>query len=369
MRILITGGAGFIGSFLSDKLLTLGYRVRIFDNLEPQIHRGSTPEYLNPGVEFIRGDVRDYALLANALEDVDIIFHLASRVGVGQSNYQMKAYTDANIGCMANLLDIVINRKLPVQKIIMTASMTAYGEGNYICALCCIIKPPIRTKQQFIKNQWDPVCPSCAGTIAAAQTSEEASLDAGSIYALTKHTQEEMLMLVGKMYRIPVISLRCFNVYGPRQSLSNPYTGVAAIFISRLKNNKRPVVYEDGEQTRDFVSVHDVVDALVAAMIKDSANYKACNIGSGKPTKIRDIATILAKILNKDIEAKITGEYRSNDIRHCFADIRRAHRLLGWKPRISLKTGLAELIKWSQDQRADDDFEQSEKELRDKNLL
>lgn len=368
-KILVTGGAGFIGSYLVDQLISAGHQVRVFDNLEKQVHHGKIPKYLNPNAQFTKGDVRDCNALKKSLTGVETVFHLASRVGVGQSNYEVKDYTDVNIGGTANLLDMVLKDKLPIRKIIMIASMTSYGEGNYRCRRCGIVKPGLRDPSQMKKKKWELVCPRCQSIIEPIATVEEAAVNNNSFYAVSKNVQETMLLLAGRLYRIPVTSLRCFNVYGPRQSLSNPYTGVTAIFISRLKNNKSPVLYEDGKQTRDFVSVHDVVGALIAAMEKDAANYQAINIGSGKPTTVKEIAILLAKLLEKKINPDVSEEYRINDIRHCFADISKARKLLSWEPRISLKKGLLELVQWSLGQRADDSFELAEKELRRQSLL
>lgn len=368
-KILVTGGAGFIGSFLTDKLVELGYAVRILDNLDEQVHHGNKPAYLNPDVEFIHADVRDQKAMVRALAGVDAVFHLASKVGVAQSNYEIREYTDVNVNGTANLIDIIVDGKIPIRKIIMTASMTSYGEGLYNCGKCGKFKPPLREKTQMIKNDWELHCPNCGLTVNPIATQEDTKLANNSMYSLTKNVQEQMLMLMGKMYGIPAVSLRCFNVYGPRQSLSNPYTGVAAIFISRLKNNQPPVVYEDGRQTRDFVSVHDVVDALIRAMISDKADYESVNIGSGKPTSILELAEILAGLLRKKIKPFVRNEYRVNDIRHCFADIAKARTLLGWSPHVVLKEGLAELIRWSEGQHARDSYEQAEKELRERKLL
>lgn len=368
-RILISGGAGFIGSFLTDKLVELGQEVVIFDNLEEQVHRGKKPSYLNPKAEFIKGDVRDYQLFGRALKDVGIVYHLAARVGVGQSNYEIKNYTDVNIGGTANLLDIVVNQKLPIKKIILAASMSSYGEGMYRCECCAVVQPPLRRESKAVRRDWEVSCPNCGRRLVPVPTTEEAKLTNNSIYSLTKTVQEQMLMHVGKIYRIPAVSLRFFNVYGPRQSLANPYTGVAAIFVSRLKHNQPPVVYEDGRQTRDFVSVHDVVNALVAAAKTSTADFESLNIGSGKATTIQNIAQILAKLLGKNIPPKISQKFRKNDVRHCYADVTKAKKLLRWTPQVSLDQGFKELIAWSSTEVAEDLFERAENELKAKALL
>lgn len=368
-NILVTGGAGFIGSFLVDALIEQGYTVRVFDNLEEQVHQGKIPEYLNKKAEFIKGDIRDYSTLQKALHGIDVVFHLAARVGVGQANYQIKEYTDVNVGGMANLLDILVNSKTKIKKILMTASMTSYGEGEYNCKTHGNVKPSVRSEEQFAKQDWDLHCPVCKKTVTPIPTRETASVDNKSIYALTKNVQEEMMHFVGKTYGIPTVSLRCFNVYGPRQSLSNPYTGVTAIFISRLKHKQRPVVYEDGLQTRDFVSVHDVVDALIKSMKSDKMNYQKINLGSGTPWSIKKIAELLATLLHVSIKPEITGSFRKGDIRHCYADVSFAKDVLEWYPRVSFKDGLEELILWSEKTQSEDLFAKAEQELKEKKLI
>ena len=371
MKILITGGAGFIGSFLVDKLIEQDHQVRILDNLEPQVHSsGQPPEYLNSRAEFIKSDVRDYEALKSALQGIEVVFHEAAAVGVGQSNYEVKRYIDVNVGGTANLLDLVVNDKsLQVKKILTTSSMTAYAEGLYTCPQCGPVKGELRSLTQLQHQDWSMYCPNCHSLIKPIPTPETAPQPCNSIYALSKKTQEDMLMLIGKMYQIPTVALRCFNVYGPRQSISNPYTGVTAIFISRLKNSQPPIIYEDGLQTRDFISVHDVVDALILAMNSNQADYQVINLGSGQPTTIKDIAVKLAHLMGKDIAPKITGEFRINDIRHCYADTTLAQKILGWQSKISFDQGIQELIDWSLTQESTDDFAKAEAELRRKGLL
>ncbi|TSC88501.1 MAG: NAD-dependent epimerase/dehydratase [Microgenomates group bacterium Gr01-1014_5] len=368
-NILVTGGAGFIGSFLVDELIKKGYSVRIFDNLEEQVHQGKTPSYLNPKAEFIKGDVRNYEELSNALEGIDAVFHLASSVGVAQSNYEIKTYSDVNVGGTANLLDILIKKEHPVKKIITNSSMTGYGEGNYKCEEHGIVRPPIRDENQLTQKDWELKCPKCGVEVKAKATNEEASEYPNSVYAITKKAQQDMLLLYGKTYNIPTIALRCFNVYGPRQSLSNPYTGVTAIFISRIKNNQPAVVYEDGMQTRDFVSVHDVVRAQILCLESDSVKNEVFNIGSGIPIPIKEIAETLDKHIGNKGLVEVGGSFRKGDIRNCFADISKAQKVLGWEPEVSLAEGFKELIEWSEGEKAEDKFSQAEKELKKKGIL
>lgn len=368
-NILVTGGAGFIGSFLVDALIDKGYKVTIFDNLEKQVHQGKKPSYLNKKAKFIKGDVRDYDTFKKAVKNMGAIFHLAAAVGVGQSNYEIKKFSDVNVGGMANLLDILINTKNKVKKVISNSSMTGLGEGNYKCNKCGIVRPPIRNEKELLRKDWDPKCPNCRGHIIPVSTPEEALEYPNSIYAISKKTQQDMLIFFGKTYNIPTVALRCFNVYGPRQSLSNPYTGVTAIFISRIKNREQAVVYEDGLQTRDFISVHDVVDALILTLEKDTADYHIINMGSGQPTSIKEIAQTIAKLLGKPDLIKVSQEFRKGDIRHCFADINKIRKLLGWEPKVSLEVGFKELIEWSEGEKAVDKFKEAEKELRTKGLI
>lgn len=368
-NILVTGGAGFIGSFLVDRLVRCGYKVRIYDNLEYQVHRGKKPIYLNPKAEFLQADIRNYDCLKESLEKIDAVFHLAAAVGVQQSQYKIKKFIDVNLGGTANLFDIIVNYKLPVKKIILMASMTIYGEGNCFCRTCGRVKPALRSYKQMGKKDWELHCPNCNLYVKPMPVDEKTPLSGNSIYALTKKVQEEMLFHIGKTYQIPVVSLRGFNVYGPRQSISNPYTGVTAIFIGRLKENKPPVIYEDGLQTRDFISVHDVVEALLFSLTSDKTNYKIMNLGSGQPTTIKKIVEILASLLKKNVKPRMTSEFRKNDIRHCYADMSRTKEILNWEPKIGLEDGLKELIHWAETETSQDLFAKVEKELRDKKLL
>lgn len=365
---LVTGGAGFIGSFIVDELVERGYRVRIYDNLEPQVHQGKIPEYLNKEAEFVEGDVRDYEGLRKAIVGVDVIFHKAAAVGVGQSQYQIKHYVDVNIGGTANLLDIIANEKTTVSKIIVAASMSSYGEGQYECDACGIVNPPLRPEEQMERQDWEHYCPFCQRLIRPVPTTEEKRLECNSIYAIAKKNQEEMVLNIGATYGIPAVALRYFNVYGPRQSLSNPYTGVAAIFISRIKNDHPPVVFEDGLQTRDFVSVHDVVRANISAMEHESLSGYY-NIGTGQPRRIRGIAETLISLCGKDISPEITRKFRKGDIRHCAADISKAKATFGYTPQVSFEDGMRELIQWSETAESQDKFEEARQELKKRGLV
>lgn len=369
-KVLVTGGAGFIGSYVVDELIKRNYEVTIYDNLENQVHPGGKkPDYLNRDARFIKGDVRDYDKFKKVILENEIIIHNAGAVGVAQSQYEIKKYVDVNIGGTSNLLDIVVNTKNKIEKIIVAASMSSYGEGKYYCNSCGDVRPKLRSEEQMKKGLWELYCPLCNQLVKPVQTDEHSVQNCNSIYAITKKVQEDMVLNIGRTYNIPSISLRYFNVYGPRQSLSNPYTGVAAIFLSRIKNNNRPVVYEDGLQTRDFVSVHDIVNANILAIEKSDVNYEAFNIGSGIPISIKDIAIKLAKLCQKDIEPEITNKFRKGDVRHCYADITKARNKLGFEPKISFEDGARELIEWSSCVKAEDKFNIALKQMEEKGLV
>lgn len=369
-RILVTGGAGFIGSFLVDLLVERGEKVTVLDALDPQVHPHGKPEYLNPHAEFIQGDIRNRDLLQGLISRSEVVYHLASAVGVGQSQYQIDHYVDVNTHGTALLLDILVNQKHPVRKVIVAASMTGYGEGLYEAPSTGErVRPGIRPVTQMEQHDWEPRHPRTGESLRPVATPETEPYDENNIYAMTKAHQEAMTLMIGKTYSIPAVATRFFNVYGPRQSLSNPYTGVTAIFLSRLKNNQRPVVYEDGLQTRDFVSVHDVVEAL--ALVKDcpAVDFQSLNVGYGHPVGIAEVGQILARICDKNLEPDIQFKFRKGDVRHCFADTTRIQKLLGWSPRISFEEGLRELVEWSERVVAEDRFEQATAELRAKGLL
>jgi len=369
LKVLVTGGAGFIGSFIVDKLVEKGHSVRIFDNLEPQVHEGAMPEYLNKKAEIFDGDIRNCDQIQKAIEDQEVIFHQAAAVGVGQSMYQISKYVEINTLGTANLFDILVNSQHKVRKVIVAASMSSYGEGSYDCENCGIIFPDMRTGQQLKAERWELECPKCQKPLKPIPTKETKYQNCKSIYAMTKKDQEDIALTVGKAYNIPTVALRYFNVYGPRQSLSNPYTGVVAIFMSRIKNDNPPIVYEDGMQTRDFVSVHDIVQANMLAMELDEANYEVFNVGSGQPRAIKEIGEILAKLYGKEITPQATKEFRKGDIRHCFADISKLKDKLGYEPRILFEEGMKELIEWSRRIEAEDKFEQATKELKARGLI
>jgi dTDP-L-rhamnose 4-epimerase len=352
-NVLITGGAGFVGSHLADALVLRGHHVRILDNLNAQVHPAGLPAYLSE-VEFIHGDMRDLRRVSQAVRDMDVIFHLAAAVGVGQSMYEIAEYTAVNTLGTANLLQAILDTSARLEKLIVASSMSIYGEGEYRCESCGEIAPRRRSLSQLRKRRWDPDCPSCGDAAIPVATREHKALHGSSVYALSKKHQEEMTLLFGRTYQVPVVALRYFNIFGTRQALSNPYTGVMAIFASRLLNGKPPVVFEDGAQLRDFVNVQDVVQANLLAMERSEADGLALNIGSSAPIAICDVAFKLAEMLGTNLPLEITGTHRSGDIRHCFADISAASRLLGYSPQVQFVDGLKELAEWVRLQTAED---------------
>lgn len=368
-RVLVTGGAGFIGSHLVDELLRRGYEVRILDNLDPQVHpEGEAPDYMNPDAEFIHGDVRDGDAFYKALNGMDAVLHQASVVGIGQSQYQIARYVSSNIQGTANLLDILVNKRHKVRKLIVAASMSSYGEGLFRCDEHGDVRPYTRSEEQLAGSDWELHCPECGGYPTPQATCEDAKPNINSIYAITKKTQEDMCLMTGRIYNIPTVALRYFNVYGPRQSLSNPYTGVAAIFLSRIKNGKRPIVYEDGNQSRDFVSIHDVVQSNMLALEKSEGDYNVFNVGAGVPVKIVDIARTIAELFGSEIKPEISNSYRKGDIRHCYADINRISRVLGYERQVPFDEGMRELMEWARDVESVDRFDEAARELADKGL-
>jgi dTDP-L-rhamnose 4-epimerase len=352
-RILITGGAGFIGSHLADELLSAGYRVRALDSLVSQVHEQRVrPAYLDHEVELIVGDVRNAEILERALDDVDAVVHLAAQVGVGQSMYQIADYTSTNVVGTSTLLEALVKR--PVERLVVASSMSIYGEGLYRAPDGRAVHDADRTVADLSNGKWELEAPA-GGQLEPVPTPETKTPSLKSVYALTKFDQERLCLMIGQAYRVPTVAARFFNVFGPRQALSNPYTGVLAIFAARLLNRRPPMIYEDGEQRRDFVSVYDVARALRLALEAPDAAGHAFNIGSGQSASVREIASRLAAVLDADdIEPEITGNYRVGDIRHCFADISRARAVLGYEPQITLDAGLMELAAWLSGQSASD---------------
>jgi dTDP-L-rhamnose 4-epimerase len=359
--ILITGGAGFIGSHLADELLAAGYRVRALDNLLSQVHGERVrPPYLDDEVDLVVGDVRDRNVVEKALSGVDAVIHLAAQVGVGQSMYQIADYTSTNVVGTATLLEAIAEH--PVERLIVASSMSIYGEGLYRTSGGELVHHAERAKDAIARGRWEPTDDK-ERPLEPVATPETKTPSLKSVYALTKYDQERLCLIFGDAYRIPTVAARFFNVYGPRQALSNPYTGVLAIFASRLLNKRAPLIYEDGLQRRDFVSVYDVARALRLALEVPDAAGQAFNIGSGQSASVLEIARRMAAVLDVDIQPEITATYRVGDIRHCFADISRAKAVLGYEPQMALEAGLMELACWLSGREAPDRVAEANAEL------
>lgn len=362
-HILITGGAGFIGSHLAYELLQQGYRVRVLDNLLPQVHGQDQrpPAYLPPEVELMVGDVRDPEAIERALRGVDAVYHLAAMVGVGQSMYEIARYTDVNNLGTATLLQALIER--PVERLIVASSMSIYGEGLYQAPDGSVAVGQERPLEQLKAREWE-VKNDAGEMLTPMPTPEWKTPSLASVYALSKYDQERLCLITGRAYGLPTVALRFFNVFGPHQALSNPYTGVLAIFASRYLNGNPPLINEDGYQQRDFVHVSDVARACRLALEVSEAAGQVFNVGSGNPYTIRDIATRMAEALGrKHPQAEITGKYRVGDIRHCFADITLAQTILGYSPKVSMDKGLVELAAWLEGQAAQDNVAEAGREL------
>jgi dTDP-L-rhamnose 4-epimerase len=360
-RILVTGGAGFIGSHVADELLVAGYDVRVLDALVQQVHGDSQrPDYLRQEAELIAGDVRNADVVRGALEGVDAVLHLAARVGVAQSMYEQAEYAAANTLGTAVLLEALLEH--PVRKLVVASSMSIYGEGAYEP-----VPAVARTRGHLERGDWEP---RGAGgeELRPVPTPETKEPALASVYALTKYDQERLCLLFGSAYEVPTVALRLFGVYGPRQALSNPYTGVLAIFASRLLNDRPPVVYEDGAQLRDFVHAADVARAFRLALERNEADGRALNAGSGHSVSVGELATGLARLLGKQIEPELPGTFRAGDIRHCFADVSLARELLGFEAQVALDDGLAELAAWLETQPATDRFDRAAAELAERGL-
>lgn len=368
-RVLITGGAGFIGSHLTDLLLQQNYDVRILDCLSAQVHgaSGQPPAYLSAGAELVVGDVRNPEAVMRSLDGVDCVVHLAATVGVGQSMYDMVSYIDINERGTAVLLEALAQR--PVQRLVVASSMSVYGEGATQDLTGLPVNASERSLAQLRRGVWDLEDES-GERLVAVPTPESKQPSLTSVYALNKYAQERLCLIAGRAYNLPTVALRFFNVYGTRQALSNPYTGVLAIFAARLLNGRPPLIFEDGHQQRDFVHVADVARACLLAIEGEDCVGASINVGSGHARTILSIAEDLAHVMNHhDVRPHVLGKYRAGDIRHCFADITRARHLLGFEPRVDFHQGLLELAEWLPSQIAEDRVEQAASELESRGLV
>jgi dTDP-L-rhamnose 4-epimerase len=365
MNVLITGGAGFIGSHLADRLLADGHDVRALDNLEAQVHPESVrPDYLAEDVELVHADVRDRDAVARALDGIDTVVHFAAAVGVGQSMYEIERYTSINAIGAAVLLEEVVARRDSIRKLLVASSMSIYGEGQYRNPKTGErgLAPGLRSEAQLAPRQWEVTAPD--GTeLEPEPTAETKPLRPTSIYAINKRDHEEMVLAVGAAYGIPAVALRFFNVYGERQALSNPYTGAAAIFASRVLNDNPPVIFEDGNQTRDFIDVRDIACCCALALSTDGADGRTLNVGTGTPTSIREVADVIGRGLGRDVEPEIVNQYRAGDIRHCYADTSLAHELLGFRAEIPFERGMQDLLAWLETQEASDTVDEAREAL------
>jgi len=364
--VLVTGGCGFIGRAVVKELLANDYQVRVLDGLIAQVHGDETPE-IDPRVELIRADMRDAKAVAAALDGVDGVIHLAAEVGVGQSMYEIARYVGANDLGTAVLLENMIGR--PVRRVVVASSMSVYGEGLYRDADGALHGNVRRQAERVKAGQWNPVTPD-GEALTPVATDEEKPVDLASIYALTKFAQEREVLIFGDAYGVEAVALRLFNVFGPGQALSNPYTGVLANFASRLANGQPPLIFEDGMQKRDFVHVDDVARAFRLALEQPHAPGHVINIGSGQAYAIADVARMLAEAMDvPEIGPDIMGKARSGDIRNCFADISKARDLLGFEPQRRLEADLGELADWVRSQTAIDRGAQMKKELEERGLV
>jgi len=365
-RALVTGGAGLIGSHIVDLLVQEGWRVRILDNLEPQTHRKGKPEWIHPAAEFRQGSVQDYETMHSALTDIDIVFHEAAYGGYMP---EMAKYVLVNSFGTAQMLEIIRDHKLPIRKVVVASSQAVYSEGAAHCEIHGHVVPLLRPTEQLRAGDFQVRCPHCGRPSVSIPTPEATPGGGETVYALTKVDQERLVLLWGKQTGIPTVALRYSCTYGPRQSLFNPYTGVIAIFCTRLLNGQPPIMYEDGGQTRDLCFVEDIAQANLLAAVTDELNGLPVNVGSGRATSVRDLAVIIAQQLGVFIEPLARGEFRPGEIRSLISDITRIKRV-GYEPRVRLEEGIARYIAWIKTQGAVEDyFAKAETGLREKGIV
>ena len=375
-RVLITGGAGFIGSHIALKLIDMGYEVTVLDNLLAQIH-GENPDKTSPlycsikdKVRFIKADVCDKAAVEEAISDADYIIHLAAETGTGQSMYEIKRYVDVNIGGMALLLDILTNTKHHVKRVVVAESRAIYGEGKYYCEKCGDVFPIERKDEDMAKGDFECHCPKCGGKVTLVATTEDSAIHPSSVYGIGKQVQGQLVHLICKNIGVESVSYRYQNVYGPGQSLTNPYTGILSIFSTRIKNHKEINIFEDGLESRDFVYIDDVVDATIAGMEVPTANGHVFNIGTGIATDVLTVAKTLCKHYGIEVPLNVSGNYRLGDIRHNYADITLAKTILGLEPKWSFDQGIKQFTEWvNQQELQKDNYEASLEEMKQKGLF
>jgi dTDP-L-rhamnose 4-epimerase len=369
LKVLVTGGAGFVGSHLVDGLLEAGHVVRVLDSLEPQVHGPARerPAYLSAEAELMVGDVRDRDAVGRALEGVEVVFHEAAAVGVGQSMYEIERYVSANSVGAAVLLEEIVSRRDRIRKVVVASSNTLYGEGAYRDADGGIVHPPLRSEEQLAARRFE-LSDDSGRPLEPIPTPESKPLQPTSVYAITKRDHEEMFLAVGAAYGFAAVALRYFCIYGARQALSNPYTGVVAIFSSRILNRRRPPIFEDGHQTRDFVHVSDIVRANLLALTSERANGGVYNVGTSRATSVLEIGDLLSRALGSESSPELVGQYRAGDIRHCFADGTLAERDLGFRAEVSLEGALPGFLEWLGRQTAEDHADAAVRELAERGL-
>jgi dTDP-L-rhamnose 4-epimerase len=372
-KILITGGAGFIGSHTADALIHAGYQVRVLDSLEPQVHGPArqAPRYLHPAMEFVRGDVRDPVALEKALQNVQVVYHLAGLTAGVQSMYDIRRYLDTNVTGTAALWDVIVNNKLDVERVILASSRAVYGEGAYFCQCCqCRVGVSPRPEWQLERGEWEMKCPECGEQVDPVPTREDQPQQPLSIYAQSKLFQEKICQCVARTYGIALVVLRYFNVYGPRQSLSNPYTGIAPVFCSRVSEGKPIAIYEDGRSVRDFIHVKDVARANLLALTYSGEDSIVLNVGSGVKMTILDLAEAICAQMGAEPRLEFTGQYRTGDIRSCFADISTARETLGFEAAVDLDKGVSDLVNWVNGQEATSNrYEETVREFEQRGLM
>jgi dTDP-L-rhamnose 4-epimerase len=365
-RALVTGGAGLIGSHVADLLVREGWKVRILDNLEPQTHRRGKPPWISEKAEFVEGDLRDRKTITAALDQIDVIFHQAAYGGYMP---EIAKYVHVNSFGTAQMLEVIREKNLPIQKIIVASSQAVYSEGAGICPEHGLVFPKVRPLEQLLTGDWSVHCPICDAITTSAPTPEEAPVGGETVYGLTKVDQEKLVLLWGKQIGIPTVALRYSCTYGPRQSIFNPYTGVIAIFCTRLLSNLAPVLYEDGEQTRDFSFVEDIARANLLVATIDKLDGFAVNVGSGRGVPIREIAEQISRALKIDIPPEVNGEFRPGEMRHLTSDTTRI-RAAGYKPDVDLAAGIQRYIDWIRSQSdIRDYFSEAEQILKSKGIV
>ncbi len=367
---LVTGGAGFVGSHLVDALVAEGTNVRVLDNLLLQAHPTGKARFLSPGAELLIGDLRDRPTVDRALAGAELVFHLGGLVGNGQSMYDVQRYVDHNSVGTAVLIEAMLARRVQFSRLVVASSMVVYGDGAYDCiehGRAHRVRRPIERLSQSI---WEPLCSRCDRTVTPTATSEEHPLAPTSTYAISKRDQEELALVLGRTHDLPTVALRFLNVYGSRQALGNPYTGVAAVIANRILHGKAPIIFEDGAQRRDFTHVSDVVAAnLLAARAPAEAHYEAFNVGTGRSVTILDLAQRIATGLGRTQKVVPSGGFRAGDIRHCFADVKKAQRLLGFTAKTTLEQGMSELLGWATGERTEDKSDEATAELAQRKLI